>query len=235
MKVALIGYGKMGKEIEAVLQERGHEIVARFGKSGINVQILQNADVAIEFSRPESAFKNILQCIELKLPVVIGTTGWLDVYEAACKKCLENNSALLYASNFSLGVNIFFEINKKLASIMNSQPNYQVEMEEIHHTQKLDAPSGTAISLAEQIMEAAPRWDSWTMEKVQSDSEIPIEAKRIEAVPGTHRIEYKSNVDSLEIKHTAHNRKGFALGAAVAAEFIFGKQGIYEMKDVLKF
>lgn len=235
MKVALIGYGKMGKEIESILLERGHEIAARFGKDGIVDKDLAKADVAVEFSRPESAYGNILNCINLKIPVIIGTTGWLDQYQEVCDKCLENGSALLYASNFSLGVNIFFEINKKLATMMNSQKDYKVGIEEIHHTQKLDAPSGTAISLAEQIWRNAPRWDSWTMENEVAKNEIPIVAKRIEAVPGTHIIEYKSIVDSLEIKHTAHNRKGFALGAAVAAEFILGKQGIYKMKDLLKF
>lgn len=234
MKIALLGYGKMGKEIESILVDRSHEAVAKFGSAGIDKEELSKADVAIEFSRPEIAFENIKSCIELNIPVVIGTTGWLDKYEEASSLCLDQNSAMLYSSNFSLGVNLFFEINKKLAVLMQPHRAYKVEMEEIHHTQKLDAPSGTAISLAQQIMDVSERWKSWTLDDNDIGEEIPIVAKRIENIPGTHSIAYNSEIDSIEIKHTAHNRKGFALGAVVAAEFINGKQGIFTMKDVLK-
>ena len=235
MKVALIGYGKMGKAIESILLERGHKVIARFGRSGLDHSLLTKADVAIEFSLPETAFDNIKACFESQTPVVVGTTGWLDHYHEAEKLCLEKKSAFLYASNFSLGVNIFFEINKRLASMMNQHQGYHIEMEEIHHTQKLDAPSGTAITLAEQIIEEVDRKTSWKLGKGVSASEIAIEAKRIEGVPGTHSIFYDSDIDSIEIKHTAHNRKGFAFGAVIAAEFLHNKTGVYNMKDVLKF
>lgn len=235
MKVALIGYGKMGKTIETILIERGHSVIARFGSNGINTNALKQADVAIEFSRPESAFNNIRTSLNCKVPVVVGTTGWLEHYEEAEKLCLEKKSAFLYASNFSLGVNIFFELNKQLASIMNNQTDYDIKMEEIHHTEKLDAPSGTAITLAEQIINKVNRKSEWALENAETDDQIVIEAKRIPEVPGTHSIEYISEIDTIEIRHTAHNRKGFALGAVVAAEFLWNKEGIYQMKDVLNF
>lgn len=234
MKVALIGYGKMGKAIETILTERNHTVIARFGSKGINEAELKLADVAIEFTRPEVAFSNLQACFNNQIPVITGTTGWLEDYDEAIKMCSDKNSALLYASNFSLGVNIFFELNKQLAKMMNTQSDYGVSIEEIHHTEKLDAPSGTAISLAEQITQEIEEKTNWTMEEPKF-SEIPISAKRISGVPGTHTIEYTSTIDTIEIKHTAHSRKGFALGAVIAAEFINGKKGIYQMKDVLKF
>lgn len=235
MKVAIIGYGKMGKTIEAILIERGHEIVAKFGSNGVDVHQLMQADVAIEFTLPSVSFNNIKTCFDLNIPVVVGTTGWLDHYKEAVELCNQKKCALLYASNFSLGVNMFFELNKRLASMMNMQLDYSIEMEEIHHTQKLDAPSGTAITLAEQIIDNVDRKESWTLSKEPTIDQLPILAKRIEAVPGTHSITYNSPVDSIEIKHIAHNRKGFALGAVAAAEFLHRKQGVYQMKDVLNF
>lgn len=235
MKVALIGYGKMGKTIEKLLPSRGHEVVARFGSEGIDEAQLKNADVAIEFTRPEAAFDNIATCFRLKVPVVIGTTGWLAKYNEAAELCQSNEAAFLYASNFSLGVNIFFEMNRKLAEIMDSHEQYDVNMEEIHHTEKRDAPSGTAITLAEQIIENMNRKEGWTLEEVHAPKQIHIEAKRIENVSGTHVVNYHSEIDSIEIKHTAHSREGFALGAIMAAEYINGKTGIFTMKDVLNF
>lgn len=234
MKVALIGYGQMGKTIERFLLERNHEVVARFGKEGINKEELAKADVAIEFSLPEVAFENLKTCAELAVPVVCGTTGWLQRYNEVCELTLKNKSALLYASNFSLGVNILFEINTQLARIMDAYPQYDISMQEIHHTRKLDAPSGTAITLAEQLITNINRKDHWTLEKPKTN-EIQIDAVREADVPGTHSITYNSPIDSIEIKHTAHNREGFALGAVIAAEFLNGKQGVFSMKDVLNF
>ncbi len=236
MKVALIGYGKMGKAIEEILKDRNHSVVARFGSEGINDRELQEADVAIEFTRPEAAVENLRRCFEVGVPVVSGTTGWLDQYQAVSAECLEKTGAMLVASNFSLGVNIFFEINRQLARIMNAQPQYDVRMEEIHHTEKKDAPSGTAISLAEGILENFQRKSGWELgHEAENPKNIAIEAKRIEGVPGTHLVQYQSEIDHIEIKHTAHSRKGFALGAVLAAEFIHGKSGVFSMKDVLNF
>ncbi len=235
MKVAIIGYGQMGKTIEQILLNRDHEVVARFGSSGIDEQILAKADVAIEFSRPEAAFENIAACFRQKVPVVSGTTGWLAKYDEAVKLCSEHDGAMLYASNFSLGVNIFFEINKYVARIMDSYNQYDVNMTEIHHTRKQDAPSGTAITLAEQIIENIQRKEGWTLKEQHDPQQIAIEAIREGNVPGTHSINYHSEIDSIEIKHTAHGRKGFAFGAVIAAEYLAGKKGIYSMKDVLNF
>lgn len=234
MKVALIGYGKMGQTIEGLLQDRGHQVVARFGRDGIDESQLKLADVAIEFSRPEGAFSNIICCIKNKIPVVIGTTGWLQHYQEAARLCEKEGSAMLFASNFSLGVNLFFELNRQLANLMKDYAAYDVSLEEIHHTEKKDAPSGTAISLAEQIEEVHPRKQGWTLEKQHGPGQIHIEAKRIPDVPGTHSITYRSEIDEIEIKHTAHSRQGFALGAVMAAEFLHDKSGVYSMKDVLK-
>lgn len=231
MKVALVGYGKMGKTIEGVLSERGHEIVARFDREGIDAQELKKAQVAIEFSRPESAFENITTCLKNKIPVVSGTTGWLEHYPKVCSLCEEMESAFLYASNFSLGVNLFFALNEKLAELMKPYPNYRVSMEEIHHLQKLDAPSGTAISLAEQIISTHPEYSKWSL--ADENQSITIEAKREAEVPGTHLVHYKSEVDQISIKHQAFNRQGFALGAVLAAEYLVDKRGVYTMKDVL--
>ncbi len=230
MKIALLGYGRMGKEIEKIALSRGHEIVIR--KDVEDVVDITLADVAIDFSVPSSAFNNITDCINNQVPVISGTTGWLDKYEDAVALCKEKDSAFIYASNYSLGVNIFFELNKQLAKMMSSLEDYNISMEEIHHTKKLDAPSGTAITLAEGIIENTAK-EEWKLGNEISEKSIPIEAKRIPEVPGTHTVWYNSEVDSIEIKHTAHNRKGFALGAVVAAEWILGKKGIFSMKDVL--
>lgn len=230
MKIALLGYGRMGKEIEKIALSRGHEIVIR---KDVDDEIdITLADVAIDFSVPSSAFDNITNCLKNNIPVISGTTGWLDKYDTAVATCKENKGAFIYASNYSLGVNIFFELNKQLAKMMSNLEDYNISMEEIHHTKKLDAPSGTAITLAEGIIENTVK-ETWKLGDKASNEEIPIVAKRIPDVPGTHTVWYDSEVDSIEIKHTAHNRKGFALGAVVAAEWIIGKEGVFSMKDVL--
>ena len=229
MKIALLGYGKMGKTIERIAQERGHEIVLKVDAPGD--YDLSGAEVAIEFSTPQSAFANIGRALSLGLPTVAGTTGWLEHYPEAVTLCKEHEAAFLYASNFSIGVNIFFELNKTLAQLMRKYPEYAVAIEEIHHTQKLDAPSGTAITLAQEIIEQTDKV-GWELGETTEDK-IPITAKRIENVPGTHIVTYKSVVYTLEIKHTAHSRDGFALGAVLAAEWIIGKKGVFSMKDVL--
>lgn len=232
MNIALLGYGKMGKAIEAIALKRGHAIVLKVnGKD--NDYSLQNVDVAIDFSVPNAAVNNISKCLNSHVPVISGTTGWLDRYDEMVELCRATDGAFLYASNFSLGVNIFFELNRTLARLMHGLPQYKVEIEEIHHTQKLDAPSGTAITLANQIIEQTDH-ATWTLGQTNEKNEIGISAKRIENVPGTHEISYHSTVDSIQIKHTAHSREGFAQGALVAAEWIHGKQGIYSMKDVLQ-
>lgn len=235
MKVALIGYGQMGKTIEQILINRNHTVIARFGSSGIDTEILKQADVAIEFTRPEAAFGNLVKCFESGVPAVCGTTGWLAHYNEAVRLCKQHQSALLYASNFSLGVNIFFEINKQLARIMDAHKQYDISMQEIHHTRKQDAPSGTAITLAEQIVENLGRKEGWTLEPQHDSKQISIDAVRKDDVPGTHTINYHSEIDSIEITHTAHGRTGFALGAVLAAEFLIGKNGVFTMKDVLNF
>jgi 4-hydroxy-tetrahydrodipicolinate reductase len=230
MKIALLGYGKMGQVIERIATERGHEIVLK--KDEFNTyEGLSNADVAIDFSVPSAAVANISSCFHANVPVVSGTTGWLEHYDEMEALCKAKNGGFISSSNFSLGVNIFFELNEYLAKIMAQFDSYKVAMEEIHHTQKLDAPSGTAISLAKGVIENST-YSNWTLENPEAN-EIHIEAKRIGAVPGTHTVTYNSVVDAIEIKHTAHNREGFALGAVIAAEWLAGKQGIYSMKDVL--
>lgn len=233
MKIALLGYGRMGKEIEKIALQRGHEIVLKI--SGEESYDITMADVAIDFSIPSAAFQNITNCFQNGVPVISGTTGWLEKYDEAVKVCEENKGSFIYASNFSLGVNIFFELNKHLSNMMNALEDYNVSIEEIHHTKKLDAPSGTAITLAEGIIDHSQKenWELQTENTSIKESDIPIVAKRIPDVPGTHTINYDSEVDSIEIKHTAHNRKGFALGAVVAAEWIVGKTGVHTMKDVL--
>lgn len=230
MKIALLGYGKMGQVIEKIALERGHEIVLRKDEKS-TFEGLSMADVAIDFSVPSAAVENISTCFHANVPVISGTTGWLEHYITIEALCLETKGALISSSNFSLGVNIFFELNEYLAKMMSKFDSYQVSMEEIHHTQKLDAPSGTAISLAKGIMENSS-YTKWTLDN-PNQGEIHIDAKRTGTVPGTHTVEYNSTVDSIEIKHTAHNRDGFALGAVIAAEWIQGKQGIFSMKDVL--
>ncbi|GAB3719435.1 4-hydroxy-tetrahydrodipicolinate reductase [Flavobacterium koreense] len=231
MKIALLGYGKMGKVIERIALERGHEIVLR-KSSASSFDGLDNADVAIDFSVPSSAVTNISECLNNGIPVISGTTGWLEDYNKMVTLCEEKNGAFIYGSNFSLGVNLFFELNNYLAKMMSKFNQYKVTMEEIHHTQKLDAPSGTAISLAKGVIENS-NYSNWTLEN-PNENEIQIDAKRIENVPGTHSIFYTSEVDTIEIKHTAHNRDGFALGSVIAAEWLVGKKGVFTMKDVLE-
>ena len=230
MKIALVGYGKMGKIIDEISQRRGHEVVARL-KETPNRESLKDADVAIEFSNPEAAFENIKVCLENKIPVICGTTGWLDKKPEIERIAVEQNSAFLYGSNFSLGVNLFFAINEKLAKLMNNVDEYQCQLEEIHHIHKKDAPSGTAISIAEGIIENS-KYEAWKLDETK-DKELGIFAIREDEVPGTHSVFYRSEVDEIEIKHTAFNRNGFALGAVIAAEWIVGKQGVFSMKDVL--
>ena len=231
MKIALLGYGRMGKTIEQIALQKGHEIVLKIDENTKNYDI-KLADVAIDFSIPSSAFNNISNCLNNGVPVVSGTTGWLDRFDEATKLCNDSNGGFIYASNFSLGVNIFFELNEYLAKMMANLSQYDISMEEIHHTKKLDAPSGTAITLAEGIIKNSDK-KNWALNVTNKETEIPIVAKRIDDVPGTHSISYKSAVDTIDIKHTAHSRDGFALGAVVAAEWLIGKTGIFTMKDVL--
>lgn len=231
MNIALLGYGKMGKTIEKIAMERGHHIILKIDKDDREYDI-SRADVAIDFSIPTVAFNNISNCINHKVPVISGTTGWLDNYDNAVKLCKEKQGAFIYASNFSLGVNIFFELNKTLARMVSHLKQYDVNIEEIHHTQKLDAPSGTAISLANDIIAEHSNYKQWKLD-TNAENTINITAKRIEDVPGTHTITYKSDVDTITIEHMAHNRQGFALGAVIAAEWLFGKTGVFTMNDVL--
>lgn len=231
MKIALVGYGKMGHIIDELAIKKGHEIVARLNETPTSKN-LNSPDVVIEFSNPEVAFNNIKICLENKIPVICGTTGWLDQKPEIEKIALQNKTAFLYGSNFSLGVNLFFALNEKLADLMKDFSEYNVQLEEIHHTQKKDAPSGTAISIAEGIIKNDPRFDAWKLEETQN-KELGIFAIRENEVPGTHSVYYKSDVDEIEIKHTAFNRNGFAVGAIVAAEWIIGKQGNFTMNDVL--
>lgn len=230
MKIALLGYGKMGKTIEGIALQRGHQIALKADSKG-NDYSLDKVDVAIDFSTPDAAVDNIEKCLNHNVPVISGTTGWLDSYEDMVELCKTRNGTFLYASNFSLGVKIFFELNKTLAKLMKQLPDYKVSIEEIHHTQKLDAPSGTAITIANQIIQNS-EYKAWTIESPKS-YEIGITSKRIDNVPGTHEINYESSVDTIQIKHTAHSREGFALGAVIAAEWILGKKGVFTMKDVL--
>jgi 4-hydroxy-tetrahydrodipicolinate reductase len=236
MKIALIGYGKMGHAIEEIALQRGHEIVLKIGIENIQDNTIENikkADVAIEFTGPEVAFENVIRCLDAGVPVVSGSTGWLQRFEEAKTHCTKNNGALLYASNFSVGVNIFFAINKRLAELMAPHKEYEVKLTEVHHTQKKDAPSGTAITLAEGILESIAQKKKWVNEPTGNKEELEIVSERIDPAPGTHWITYSSEIDDIEIKHTAHNRKGFATGAVLAAEFLGNKKGIYGMKDVL--
>ena len=231
MKIALLGYGKMGQVIELIALERGHEIVLKKSRSA-SFEGLEQADVAIDFSIPDAAVENISTCFQKGIPVISGTTGWLEHYSKMVQLCEAENGAFIYGSNFSLGVNIFFELNDYLAKIMSQFTQYNTSIEEIHHTQKLDAPSGTAITLAESIINNSD-YSSWALDQAKNTDELIIHAKRIPEVPGTHIITYKSEIDTIEIKHEAHNREGFALGAVIAAEWIFGKKGVFSMKDVL--
>ncbi|MEE9364926.1 MAG: 4-hydroxy-tetrahydrodipicolinate reductase [Cellulophaga sp.] len=230
MNIALFGYGRMGKMIEQIALQRNHTIVAKIDIDTTDIDF-SKIDVAIDFSQPNAAFNNIKNCIAHQVPVISGTTGWLDNYDEAVSFCNEKKGTFIYASNFSLGVNVFFELNNYLAKMMKNLKQYNVALEEIHHTKKLDAPSGTAITLAEGVIENT-NYEKWRLND-SSDGRIAISAKRIDDVPGTHTVTYDSNVDAIEIKHTAHNREGFALGAVIASEWIIGKTGIFSMKDVL--
>lgn len=236
MIIALVGYGKMGKTIEGIALERGHSVGLKIDIDTVDSftkENLSKCDVAIEFTGPHSAKENILKCIDAGIPVVSGSTGWLSNWNDVEEACTKKNGTILYASNFSVGVNIFFELNSKLAQLMKQQTGYSISMEEIHHTQKKDAPSGTAITLAEQILHEVPRKKNWVNEVSQNPEELVIISKREDPAPGTHSIKYSSAVDDIEIIHTAHNRNGFALGAVLAAEYIQNKKGIFSMKQVL--
>lgn len=236
MKIALIGYGKMGHMIEDIALQRGHEIVLKIDVSNqqdFDQYHISKADVAIEFTGPDSAFENVMKCIDFEVPVVSGSTGWNDRIEEAKQSCKKKDGSFLHASNFSIGVNIFFEVNKLLAKLMSSQPEYEVSMKEVHHTQKKDAPSGTAVTLAEQVLSFLSRKNKWVNAEASDKEELSIISERIDPAAGTHHVKYSSEVDDIEIVHTAHNRKGFALGAVLAAEYISDKKGIFSMKDVL--
>jgi 4-hydroxy-tetrahydrodipicolinate reductase len=236
MKIALIGYGKMGKAIEAIALSKGHEIVLKIdiqNNHEFTHQALKLADVAIEFTGPHSAFDNVKKCIDWGIPIVSGSTGWLDKWDEIKKLCDSNNGTLIYSSNYSIGVNLFFELNKQLAKLMDPYHDYDVTMTEIHHTEKKDAPSGTAISLAEQILSNMGRKNKWVNAASSSVSDLVIQSKRIDPAPGTHSVRYSSPIDDIEIIHTAHTRIGFASGAVLAAEFAYQKKGTFTMKDVL--
>ncbi len=236
MNIAILGYGKMGRIIEEVAQSRGHNITLRVGREGFTADDLSQSDVAIDFSIPSTAFSNIKTCIESGTPVVSGTTGWLEKMSDVEELCRERNGSFLYASNFSLGVNLFFELNRNLAKLMDGHEVYSPSMTEIHHTQKLDAPSGTAITLAEDVIRQLKDLSDWKLvegSEEASATELPIKAERVDPTPGTHIIAYDSEIDTIEIKHTAKSRKGFALGAVVAAEYLVKNPGIQTMKDVL--
>jgi 4-hydroxy-tetrahydrodipicolinate reductase len=236
MRIALIGYGKMGHMIEEMAVERGHEIVLRIHIDNLHEFTRENlsvADVAIEFTGPESAFENVKKCLNWNVPVVSGSTGWNRQIEAAKEICREQKGSFLHASNFSVGVNIFFEVNRLLAKLMSVQPAYSVSLKEIHHTQKKDAPSGTAVTLAEGVMEHLKQKKGWVNAATATPDQIPILSERVDPAPGTHHVKYSSDIDDIEIIHTAHNRKGFALGAVIAAEYIQNKKGVFTMKEVL--
>ena len=245
MKLALLGYGKMGQIIEQIAIDRGHQIVLRIdalNQEDLTSENLQKADVAIDFSTPASVLDNVEACFEASVPVVVGTTGWYEKLAEVESKCRTGNNTMIYASNFSVGVNVFFHINKVLASIMNRYSQYEVQVEEIHHTQKLDSPSGTAITIAEGIIRQLERKQEWVNELVDDHTEVIakpeqllIESHRIEDVPGTHTVIYSSEVDEIEIKHTAHSRTGFALGAVLAAEWLQDREGFYNITDMFDF
>ncbi|MBX9782520.1 MAG: 4-hydroxy-tetrahydrodipicolinate reductase [Chitinophagaceae bacterium] len=236
MKLALIGYGKMGKAIHEIAKERGHEAVLIIDLDNVHELTAENikkADVAIEFTSPHTAFNNVRFCLQQGVPVVCGSTGWLQKLDEVKKIAAAHHTGLIVASNFSVGVNIFFEINKRLAQLMNQHKEYNIHLTEIHHTQKKDAPSGTAISLAEQILEQVGRKTKWVNDVALNANELSIISERIDPAPGTHTVKYSSTVDDIEITHTAHNRTGFALGAVLAAEFLKGKEGFFGMKEAL--
>ncbi len=237
MKIALIGYGRMGKEIEVISMERNHEIVLKIDVNNPHEFTLQNldtADVAIDFSIPTSAFDNIIKCFEANVPVVCGTTGWLDKYDEVVETCKLKNGTFFYASNYSIGVNLFFQLNRHLARIMNKFPDYDAGIEETHHIHKLDAPSGTAITLAEGITEELEGKNNWKLDTSDEKNTISIIAKREDEIPGIHKVKYDSKVDFIEIIHSAKSRKGLAQGAVLAAEFILNKKGVFSMDDLMK-
>ncbi len=237
MKIALLGYGKMGKEIENIALSRRHEIVLKIDAYNLDELTRENlsmADVAIDFSTPDSAFSNIMKCFEAGVPVVCGTTGWLNRFEEVKKKCTDLNQTFFYASNFSLGMNLFFELNNYLARLMDPMEEYDITIKEIHHVHKLDAPSGTAISLANDLISHVDRKEKWELNQSSDPTALKITAVREGEVPGTHIVTYDSDIDTIEITHVAKNRRGLALGAILAGEFINGKKGIYSMQDLMK-
>ena len=235
MTIALLGYGKMGKTIEAMAAAAGHQVVAKIHSSNRGQRhSLQGAQVAIEFSHPQAAIDNLKACFDQQVPVVCGTTGWLSQKKEMEAYCTQKNGAFFYASNFSLGVNLFFRLNRWLASKMNSFPTYDISLEEIHHTQKKDTPSGTAITLAEDILKEIPRKKNWSNKKNANPESLVITSRREDPTPGTHTVKYISDVDRIEIKHTAHSREGFAAGALLAAEWLQNKKGIFGMDDLFK-
>lgn len=236
MKIALIGYGKMGKEIEKIAIERGHSIVLTIdidNQQDMTPENLRKADVAIEFTTPKTAYNNYLQCFNAGIPVVSGSTGWTEKYDEIAELCKKTGNTFFYSSNYSLGVNIFFEMNKKLAAIMNAFPQYDVCVEEAHHNQKLDAPSGTAITIAKDILANIDRKKNWRLNEFKSTDELQVVSTRLGTVPGTHIVTYDSAEDTIEIKHSAKSRRGLAFGAVLAAEFVKDKKGVYGMKDLL--
>jgi len=248
MKIAILGYGKMGRIIEKIAEDRNHEIILKIGSSNQNeltTKALRKADVVIEFSTPGVVLHHIQECFKAKVPIVVGTTGWYEHLQAIETQCKETDNTLLYASNFSIGVNVFFHANRLLAKLMNNYPNYKVHTEEIHHTRKMDSPSGTAITIAEGIIEGLNNKQEWVntldveyvdnLDKAIQSNQLLIASKRIEDVPGTHSIQYTSEVDCMELKHTALNRDGFALGTVLAAEWVQGKMGFYSEKDLFNF
>ena len=238
MKIALVGYGKMGKTIEQIARNRGHEIVSIIDVNNpgdFESEAFKQADVAIEFTTPATAFDNYMKCFAAGVPVVSGTTGWLSRLDEVKRMCTEEGKTFFYASNFSIGVNIFFALNKYLAKIMNNFPSYDVRMTEVHHIHKLDAPSGTAITLAEGVLENLDRTERWTLETAEKPTDLPIHAIREGEVPGIHEIVYESDADTISIKHDAKSRAGFALGAVLAAEFTAGKKGFLGMNDLFHF
>ncbi|MBK7359476.1 MAG: 4-hydroxy-tetrahydrodipicolinate reductase [Saprospiraceae bacterium] len=235
MKVCLIGFGKMGRAIEQQLLLRGHQVAYKLGRNEepFLEKALADSDIAIEFSSPEAAVNHLKTCFKMQCPVICGTTGWTDAWDEIQDALKQSNSAFIFASNFSIGVQLFFELNRKLAQLMGSRPEYQCSIHEVHHTHKKDAPSGTAISLAQDIIGNHPNYSSWSLDKQLSSETLPIYSERKDPVVGIHQINYNSTIDTLEIKHTAHNRDGFALGAVLAAEFLIGKRGNFTMRDVL--
>ena len=236
MNIALIGYGKMGKAIEEIALQRGHHVVLKIDIDNANEFTKENlakADVAIEFTGPHSAYENVKKLVQFGTATVCGSTGWLEKLDEINVDCKKNNGTFIYASNYSVGVNIFFEVNKRLAALMKDHEDYEVQLTEIHHTAKKDAPSGTAITLAEQVLENIQRKKNWVNHISDNPEELEILSERIDPAAGTHKVKYSSGIDDIEIIHTAHTRMGFALGAVLAAEFLKGKKGLYSMKDVL--